>query len=503
MNTAAARYNALSSARSTALEAAREASRLTIPGLIPHDGQNEHYVPSQPYQSVGADGVRSLSSRLLLALFSPNVPFFRLELDAQVAAALGEEKNAADATLAQFSQSASALMEDKRVRPVMAEALRHLIIAGNSLLWLPPKTPPRLFRLDQYVVKRNASGEFLTIIVREQVYPSSLSDEVRAAVALPAPSHDNEQRIDVFTVVERVGDNVEHYQEINGKRVPGSEGKAPADKSGWVPLRWLAVPGSDYGRSHVTEYIGDLLSLEDLSQAIVQFSAAASRIVNLVSPNSTLDVNKLAAARSGDYLYGNADEISSVQLQKSQDFAVVASTAERIEQRVAKAFMTQNFRHAERVTAEEIRSQSEELETTLGGTYSLLSAELQLPIANRYLYLAAEQNLIPDLPSDITPKVVTGMAALGRAAEVNRLRTFASDGVQILGPQVFAAHVNATAFLTRLGVEHGVTALNSLLKSEEQLAEEQQQAMMAQASQQMVGAAAGPVAEAAVNAAME
>ena len=78
MKTAAARFSALSAARSTVLENARTASRVTIPGLIPLEGQNEHYTPTQPYQSVGADGVRSLSARLLMTLFPTNVGFFRL-----------------------------------------------------------------------------------------------------------------------------------------------------------------------------------------------------------------------------------------------------------------------------------------------------------------------------------------------------------------------------------------------------------------------------------------
>lgn len=126
---------------------------------------------------------------------------------------------------------------------------------------------------------------------------------------------------------------------------------------------------------------------------------------------------------------------------------------------------------------------SEELENTLGGTYSVLSAELQYAVATRYLYIAEREKLIPSLPAGIKPKVVTGLAALGAAAEVNRVRTWASDVMGLLGQAEFIAKVDTTALMNKLGVEHGVTDLQSLLKSPEQIEAEQQQAMMAQATQ--------------------
>lgn len=502
MKTAAARFNALLSARTTVLDKARAASRLTIPGLVPESGQNEHYTPTQPFQSVGAHGVRSLSSRLFMTLFPTNIPFFRLTLDASVAEGLMVEgdfdKNEADATMAQYAQSASSILEDRLMRPVLAEALKHLVIAGNVLVWIPTKGAPRLYRLDQYVLKRNSVGQPISIVVQEKVYPSTLSAEVRLACGVTWEPGKPEDPIDIYTVVEKEGEQHKHWQEINNARVPGSEGSAPIEQSGWLALRWLAVPGSDYGRGHVTEYAADLMSLEDANEAMLRFAAVAARITFLVDPNSPISTAELAASQSGDYLYGKADDITTLQLGKSQDFSVVRALSETIEARVNTAFLIQQFRNAERVTAEEVRMASEELENTLGGTYSVLSAELQYAVASRLLYIAASERMIPKLPNGIKPKVVTGLAALGAAAEVNRLRMFANDAIGIFGQQ-FAAAINVPAFLNKLGVEHGVTDLKTLLKSPEQVAQEQQQAAMSQAAQ----AAAPRFVDAAMNAASE
>ena len=503
MKTAAARFNALLSARNTVLDKARAASRLTIPGLVPESGQNEHYTPTQPYQSVGAHGVRSLSSRLGMTLFPTNIPFFRLTLDASAAARAMQgaefDKTKADAMLAQYVQTASKILEDRLMRPILAEALKHLVIAGNVLIWIPTKGAPRLYRLDQYVLKRNSVGQAISIVVQEKVYPSTLSEQVRAACGVKWEPGKDEDPIDIYTVVEKEGEQHKHWQEINNVRVPGSEGSAPVEQSGWLALRWLAVPGSDYGRSHVTEYAGDLMSLEDANEAMLRFAAVASRITFLVDPNSSLQTDELAASQSGDYLYGKREDVASLQLDKSQDFSVIRTLSETIEARVKTAFLVQQFRQGERVTAEEIRQASEELENTLGGTYSVLSAELQSAVASRLLYIAVAEKMIPPMPPGIKPQVVTGLAALGAAAEVNRLRMFANDAIGVFGPQQFAAAINVPAFLNKLGVEHGVTDLTALLKSPEQMAQEQQQAAMAQTAQ----AAAPGFVDAAMKAASE
>jgi len=495
MKSAAARFSALSAVRNTALHNAREASRLTIPGLIPSEGQNEHFIAEQPYQSVGADGVRSLSARLLMILFPTSIPFFRCEIDASAAEALGGDKAAVDTKLAQYVQSSTSLFEETGARKVMAEVLRHLIIAGNVLLYIPLEGSPRLFRIDQYVVKRDHVGAFREIIVKEKIYPSTLSADVRSFLGIDLDPNKIEEPVEVFTIVERQDGKVVHWQEIKGKRVPNSEGQSPADSTGWMPLRWLAIPGSDYGRSHVTEYLGDIMSLEDANSSIIKMAAAASRILYLVDPNSGIDVQEVVRASSGDVFDGSADSITSVSLNKTGDFSVVSTIAENIERRVNRAFLVRDFRQGDRVTAEEIRSQSEELESTLGGTYSTLADELQLPVANRYLYIANRKQIIPAMPEGIKRKVVTGLAALGQAAEVNRLRTFVGDAAALGIP--VTEFLNIPTFLRTLALQHGVSGIDQLLKSEEQRAEEQQQAMMAQVAQQ----AAPGIATAAVQAA--
>ena len=496
---AAERYVLGQPNRETVLQRARTSSSLTIPGMIPLDGQNEHSTFSQPYQSLGSRCVSHLSSALLLALFPPNLPFFRLNIDELTVQGLGEGLGEVEGKLAVLARVVYSLMEGSSLRPAMIEVIRHLVVAGNVLLFTPEALPARLFRIDQYVVKRDQFGRASEIVVHEKIAASHLDDATRAAAGITDAASDEE--LDVYTIIERLGDNMVWRQEIKGVLVPESEGTAPADASPWIALRWLNVPGSDYGRSHVTEYIGDFVSLEDLYKSMVQFAAEASRIIRVVDPNSGMDVEELAAAESGDYITGYGEKIVTLQLEKNQDWSVMAALADRIEQRLSAAFLLRAgmTRDAERVTAEEVRLVAQELENVLGGTYTILSAELQLPLVKRFLHIGVRLQRVPELPSTVTPTVVTGFDALGRAHGVNRIRAFISDLRMALGEQAANALINGPEMARRLGDGHGVDGLETLIKSAEQ---QQAEAQTAQ-TQQVMGSVAPQIAKVAGEAALQ
>lgn len=494
---AAQRYIVLATARQTVLDRARKASALTIPGLVPEEGQNEHFSFSQPYQSIGARCVSHLTSALLLALFPAGLPFFRLNISEQIVAELGTAVADANQALAVISRTIHNRMEQAAVRSAGPNVLRHLIVAGNVLLYAPEKTVARVYRIDQYVIRRDTSGALIECVIKERIHPAELDESVRNSLGI-APNAD--EMVDVYTHVTREADKLVWHQEVRGMILPESEGTSPLDSSPWLALRWQSVPGSDYGRSHVTEFIGDFLSLEDLHKAMVEFAMAASRIVHIVDPNSGIDIEELAAAETGDYLTGFADRITTLQLDKFSDWRAMADVAANLERRLGAAFLlsTAVTRDAERVTAEEVRLVAQELENILGGTYTVLASEMQLPLVRRYMYLEQRAGNVPKLPG-VTPVITTGFDALGRAHSVNRIRAFVGDLVAVLGPQAAQSLLNGSELAKRLGEGHGVDGLSDLLKSPEQMQQEQQAAMSASAMQ----SAAPQIAKAAADAASE
>ena len=78
---AESQYISLEGDRHVFLDRARNASKITLPYLMPEDGHNAHTKLNTPFQGIGARGVNNLASKLLLALLAPNAPFFRLNID--------------------------------------------------------------------------------------------------------------------------------------------------------------------------------------------------------------------------------------------------------------------------------------------------------------------------------------------------------------------------------------------------------------------------------------
>lgn len=493
MASAASRYQQLQTDRNTVLTQARNASDLTIPGLIPQQGaSNPHDVSVQPFSSLGARGVNNVAAKLLLSLFPSQRPFFRLDIDPQTAQAMGTNLGPAEAALSDISHRAMTLIEASGSRPMWMEAFRHLIVSGNVLVFHPDDgTSMRMWRLDQYVVRRDAQGRMIEVVIEEEVFASELPEETLRAVGLekdinPEPeqaSSKTEDKVKVYTVVLRDGDTIINYQEIKDIEVPGSRGKAKVDVSGWQALRWQAVVGSAYGRSMVSEYAGDFMSMEEGWKAIIQFAAEAARIIRVADPNAAIDVEEMAAAESGDWLTGYGDKIVTLQLDKSQDFNTLWNVMTSIERRLSQAFLltANTIRDAERVTAEEIRAVAQELEDSFGGTYTVLSSEAQSPYARRVLYILSKSGKAPKLPKDITPMVVTGFAALGENHEIAAIEDWLQKLVGLFGPQWVATFVDGQEVALRTGTGRGILDVKGMLKSDDQVQSEQQGAMSQQA----------------------
>ena len=88
-----------------------------------------------------------------------------------------------------------------------------------------------------------------------------------------------------------------------------------------------------------------------------------------------------------------------------------------------------------------------ELESALGGLYSLLSNELQLPMVNRVMDIMAKKNRMPTLPKDLVkPVIITGVEALGRGNDLQKLDLFLAGAAQVVGPQVISQFVNVEEY---------------------------------------------------------
>lgn len=495
--TAETRYLNLSLVRENFLKRARECAQYTIPHLMPPSGLADGGELETPWSSIGARGINNLAAKLLLALLPPGASFFRLVMTRAVLQQLNEAAPDDPSVASEFEKAlsdieseATTLMESKGLRSPFFQALRHLIVAGNVLLFIMPKGKMRFYKLDQYVVKRDGSGDVLDIVLKEELDRETVPDRVReiidrkraekaTASEKPGDNTQDEEPVFLYTRILRDGTRKRWriFQEVLGEVVPKSEGTYPLNRCPWIALRWQRLDGEDYGRGHCEEYLGDLRSAEGGQSAIMRFGDAAAKILFLVEPGTATKAEKLAKARSGDFVPGRKEDVNTLQLDKFADFQVVAATTKGVEDRLKAAFLINETRQAERVTAEEIRFLAQELESSLGGSYSILAEEVQRPILEVMLFQMQKDRLIPALPDkSVNLQVVTGLEALGRGADLNKLDVFVAGAAQALGPQAVQEYINPGVYFTARASK---LALNvpGLVRSEEDVQGARQAAM--------------------------
>lgn len=485
METAKGHYSKMESDRDAYLNRARAAAALTIPSLFPDEDHDTGDYPV-PYQGTGARAVKSLASKLLLAMFPPNTPFFNMTVDeSDIGVEIpNDTKGNIEQALVAIERMVTSRLEQKAARTKLYEALKQLVVGGNTLVYVG-KEGLKLYRLDKYVVKRDHDGLLERIIIKESVDKDSLEGAAADAVLTDSSeSVGKDNSVDVYTIIQRQGKRYTIHQEINEIEIDGSHGSYAEDALPWIALRMIAIDGEDYGRSYVEEHMGDLHSLESLTKSLTEAAAAAARLLFLVKPNSSVKIKNLRDAPNGDFVAGNPDDVTALQVDKFADLRMTSERIMSLEQDIAQAFlMTQSVqRDAERVTAEEIRTLTSELEAVLGGVYSLLAVELQLPLVRVIVARLQSEGKIEDLPDGIKPKILTGVEAMGRSSELQKLNIFLQQ-LAPLGPETIAQNLNIDEYMKRIATATNLD-MKGLVKTQEQREAEQQQMAMMQAAQQ-------------------
>lgn len=473
------RYEFLSSERQAFLNRAREAAKLTLPMLIsPNEnvgntGGNNY---KTPWQSVGARGVASLSSNILLSLFPSGFPFFRLLVSESDFEDFGEQAEQimkeVNETLADIEKRTLEEVEGKNLRSTIFEAIKNLLVAGSSLVYVQPNGELRNYTIESFVCNRDVEGNVMEIVIKE-----TISIKVAEEMGLLNGSDGDDKEVDLYTCVERRDGKFYAWQEIDGVVIEDTEEEFELDKLPWIPIRLTKVTGESYGRSYIENVAGDLKSLEGLSKAINEAAGISAKTIFFVKPGSLTNVRDVEEAENGEVISGLAGDVSAFRVDKGSDLSIAFQAAQTIEQRLSFSFnlLDSTLPTQGQTTAFEVQQIVNSLEKVLSGVYAMLSNEFMQPLVRRIIDRLAEEEKIPELPEQVKLIISTGLTALGRASDIQRLMSFSQVATQV-APQAFGALVDQEKVLRQLESASGV----DVLKSAEQLQEEQERILREQ-----------------------
>jgi hypothetical protein len=514
MGIARERYEALRGVRAQFLDVARLAAQLTLPYLIKYDSDytETHKRLITPWQSVGAKCVTNLAAKLMLSVLPPQTTFFKLQIrDDQ----LGQEmdptiRSELDLSFSKIERMIMDYVNGQNDRVVIHAAFKHLIVGGNALLFMG-KDGMKNYPLNRFVVNRDGDGNIIELVTKELIARNVLASDLPAGFfkdKINPVSNDtagvmnstNDEGVEVYTYVRMNKQRTQWiwHQEVFDQIIPGSRSTAPKDASPWIVLRYNVVDGEDYGRGRVEEFMGDFRSLEALTKAITEGSAAAAKVVFLVSPSSTTKPQTIADAGNGAIVQGRPDDVGVIQVGKTADFKTAYEMIGQLTQRLQEAFMILNVRQSERTTAEEVRLTQLELEQSLGGLFSLMTTEFLVPYLKRTMLVLQRTGQLPKIPKDmVRPQVVAGINAIGRGQDFQSLTGFITTIAQTMGPEAIQKYIDGSEYIMRLAAAQGIDVLN-LIKTQQQLQAENQQNLQQQEQLEMTKQA-GELARAPMN----
>lgn len=481
--TASKRFEQLDNKRQGILRRLERYAAWTIPKLFPLKNRDQDTEPlTHGFQSLGAQATNYLANRLMMSLFAPSRPFFRLEPNAKAKVKMAEggvDTKSVQTALAQAEQEASMELDKRSIRSKLYDMLKMLIALGNSLM-IFEKDSIRVLNLRHYVVKRNKEGKLVELVVKEKVHKDHLETAVFAQCAGRAEfKPDDEGCCYHYHWIKLKDKKYTVHQWIDDVQLNDTFASlVTEDKLKFRPVCWDLAAGDDYGTGLVEDFEGDFQSLALLSEATIQAAILASEFRWVVNPTGQTSIEDFQSSPNGGALPGQKDDISLLSSGVENNLGTNIQLQQIYINRIGSGFMLQSAitRNAERVTAEEIRKNAEELEGGLGGAYSRIAVDVQVPIA----YWVMELNGKTINNTDIEPVIITGLAALSRSGDRDRLLAFGNNlgAILQLPPQILA-RLKLSAWIADLASAEGLDPSLYVL-SEDEYAQQQQMLMQQQ-----------------------
>lgn len=442
-------YEAGIADRENYLAIARECAALTIPSTLPREGQSPAQRLQPNFQSLGANGVINLEGRMLSALFPAATPWFNtlpapdilydpnipVELKQELLEALFLQDLLVQAVI-ESSDYHNKRGSPAGFRTVMRQAIRQVIVTGDTLIRFDDDYRLTVFRRTNYITKRSDDGDVVYHIAKERVDPLSLDESQRSKYGKSdAELSDQEPEDRVRDLYTRIQWNPLTKMWVTTQAIEDQvidESEDPCSSFFAVPFD--LIPGENYGRGFIEQRChGDLSSYETLSRDALDYAGIASKVTPVIDDVSDVKEEDLAKP-SGEAIRcrvvdGKAQDIGFLRTDKGADFAAVHAIRAEYREDLGRTMLIQSaaVRDSERTTAFEIGEVTiRELEGALGGFYAPVADKLQIPLVQAAIYKLKRDRKIKPLPEGTYEvNILTGIAALAYQAKSAALLQFA------------------------------------------------------------------------------
>jgi len=466
-------YDKAIESRTQYVDRAEEISSLTIPYLMPPKGySSSSTLDDSLRQSDMATNINSLTSKITMTLFPTAASSFRLDPDAegmeQIVATEGGEGVRDTIYMALSNETAriNKEIEAQDIRPQVFSFVRDLMATGPIIIEKVKKKGIKYHNIASIGVMLDDRFEPYEMAILEELtmLPEGITvkDEKESYELYTAIVKDEETKKWIVT------------QSI-GTEVVGDEQTYTDETLPFQYLGWSIAKGDTYHRPYTEQMLGDIRSLNALTQVLTDGSVIASKVNIFVNPRGgRTRMRDLAESVNGAILEGSAEDVSAFQLQKNFDFQVPMQRLAEIKQSLDKAYLVNQSaaRDSERTTATEVSFMAQELETQLAGIYSIMASKVSKRIVT---WVMQDLGIKFD---GIDVNIITGLDSLSKQGEAQKFDAY----LQTLMSLGYNMAVKEAEVVRRYAEFYGINT-TGLIKTEQELAQEQQAAMNAQQEQ--------------------
>jgi hypothetical protein len=440
----------------------------TIPSAFPPEGTVGSEEVQYDFQSLGAQLVENLTNKIMLALFHPSRPFFKIEEDSvESTTSSGELQK----ELSEIEKKGIREFAKKGGRVACTGAVQQLVITGNTLLHMPANEQYRYFSFRDYNAKWDSFNKLVSCILREEKDVVTLEDDIASVVM--ARGKKKTDTVSVYTGIIRikmgyylVWQEVEDYEILSDRYGVYSEETLP-----YRPQRWNVMPNRQAGVGVVENMSGDFHMLSSLAATDIDIMALITDVKTLVNPSPRTKLENLVNSPSGAYVPGHKDDIHSHVHNIGTQATYVDTKTQQVAARLGQVFLMTSsmIRDAERVTAEEIRLIAQQLDQAHAGPYGRVARSLQEPIARDLVATVAPQY------SKAAISIITGLESVSRLSELDSVRGFLADMQAVTNvPPVLLGWLNLQAIANKFASGWGVAGDNLVFSEKEKAANDEQ-----------------------------
>lgn len=494
--------------RGDLLDRCERYSRWTLPYICAHEyvGNAEQITSNVVF---GPRVVNHLAHRVVETMFPNDRPFFTLAMTPEVMKLFKEEvpKDQQGDVLAQIREStqyeesrAMRVLNITEYRPVAINTLQHLIVTGNGVLRRLKDGRRALYGIRDFTIIRDITGQWRDLILRDcktfDALPPDLQELYKEHKHSKKEDCNEDAPISLYTRFKQEGKRVRSYQFLDDMFVPKSSVWYTQADCPVMPLTWSLSRGEDYGRGAVEQYAALFHNIDVTAQALLDLYGIVADVKYLVSGG--VDPKEWMETARGGAVAGTPDAITVVQAKDIQAIQLLQNQLDNWNQLLAQAFLlsSSSVRQAERVTAEEIRQISRELESAYGGLYASLATNWQKREAE---WALNEIKFKPVANGQTTfeVQVTTGTEALSREGQMANLQQAVAELALLEGvPEEVRATINPSKFANFVFFNRGIDFQEigysaAEMQAQAEQRQQQQQQLMAQEAAMKAASSSG------------